>query len=349
MSRSELKKFILNNRERLVEKIMDEQLQLMPNLKTDYNSAVIKKSKSYTASNLNYLAQAVYIDEKNIFVNYYNWLYTVLKERGIGIEVLNNHLLAIKNVFSLELEPEEFKLIDQILNAAEIKLDNPDNYQQSFIKEENFLAQKAEDYLSFLLNMEREKAVQLIMDLVDQGTAIEDIYLNIFQVVQYEIGRLWQLNQISIAQEHYATSVTQLAMSQLYPKIFSHLKKGKKVLTTCIGDELHELGIRMVADLLELNGWDTIHLGSNTPINEIVNLLQKKEIDLLAISATLPDQLADSRNLIKAVRGNKNFAGIKIMAGGRLFMQSDDLWQKIGADAFAVDAKEAVKVADSLL
>lgn len=349
MSRTEIKEYILKNRDSLVDKIMEQQMQLMPELKVKYNSAMIEQSKSDTSYNLNYLAQAVFIDEKSIFSNYYNWLYTVLKERGIGIELLNKHLLAIKNVLKSELSQKDFSLVKDFLLEAELSLETSDNHYQSFIKADNFLGQEAEKYLSFLLNMERKQAVNLILNLVDGGTSIQDIYLKIFQLVQYEIGRLWQLNQISIAQEHYATSVTQLAMSQLYPKIFTSFKKGKKALTTCIGDELHELGIRMVADLLELNGWDTIHLGSNTPASEILKIIEEKEINLLAISATLPNQLEESRSLVNAVRENNKFTNLKIMVGGRLFLQSSDLWQKIGADGFAADAREAVKVADSLL
>jgi methanogenic corrinoid protein MtbC1 len=349
MSRAKIKEYILENRESLVEKIMAEQMELMPELKEKYNSAMIAKSKSDSSHYLNYLAQAVFIDEKKIFSNYYNWLHTVLKERGIGKDLLNKHLLAIKNVLKLELSQENFKLIENFVEEAELNLKKSNNHYQSFINEDNLLKQEAEKYLAFLLDMKREKAVKYIVDLVEQGTSIEDIYLKIFQVVQYEIGRLWQLNQISIAQEHYATSVTQLAMSQLYPKIFTSYKKGKKALTTCIGDELHELGIRMVADLLELNGWDTIHLGSNTPAAEILNILAEKEIDLLAISVTLPNQLEESKSLISAVRESDKFSELKIMVGGRLFLQSSDLWQKVGADGFAIDAKEAVKVAESIL
>ena len=230
-----------------------------------------------------------------------------------------------------------------------MSLEKSDNHYQSFINQDNFLQQEAEEYLSLLINMEREKAVKYILNLVNDGISIEDVYLKIFQAVQYEIGRLWQLNQLSIAQEHYATSVTQLAMSQLYPKIFTSFKKGKKALTTCIGDELHELGIRMVADLLELNGWDTIHLGSNTPAVEILKIIEEKDIDVLAISTTLPNQLEESRSLIEAVHSKDKTSRVKIMVGGRLFMQNSYLWQKIGADGFASNAKEAVKVADSIL
>jgi len=105
----------------------------------------------------------------------------------------------------------------------------------------------------------------------------------------------------------------------------------------------------MVADLLELNGWDTIHLGSNTPVLEILQIIEEKNIDVLAISVTLPNQLEESKSLISAVRENDGLSRVKIMVGGRLFIQNNDLWQKIGADGFASDAKEAVKVADSIL
>jgi methanogenic corrinoid protein MtbC1 len=328
---------------------MAEQMELNPELKAKYNSAMLKKARSDTSHNLNYLAQAVFINEKSIFSNYYNWLYTVLKERGIGVELLKSHLQAIKNVLKQELSQEDFNYLTGFLNEAEQSLSSPENHYQSFISDENHLKKEAEKYLALVIEMEREKAVKHILDLVDRGISIENIYLNIFQITQYEIGRLWQLNQLSVAQEHYATSVTQLAMSQLYPKIFNSFKKGKKALTTCIGDELHELGIRMVADLLELNGWDTIHLGSNTPPAEILDIIEEKEINLLALSATLPNELEEIKNLIKIIRQNSQLEQLKVMVGGRIFMQSDKLWQKIGADRFAIDAKEAVKVADSFL
>jgi len=349
MSKEEIKDYILNNREDLIDKIMDEQFNLMPELKKKYDKRDVEISKRDISYNLNYLAQAVLANEVNIFSNYYNWLYTVLKERGIRAEVLKIHLKAVRKVLKEELPEENLKIIESYLTAATEGIENPKYHYQSFITEANDLADKAKEYFSFLLDMEREKAVSFILNLVESGTAVEDIYLKIFQPAQYEIGRHWQLNKISVAQEHYATSVTQLAMSQLYPKIFNSFAKGKKALTTCIGDELHELGIRMVADLLELNGWDTIHLGSNTPPAEILNIIVKKEIDLLALSATLPNQLEKTRSLIKVIRQDDNLKQLKVMVGGRIFIQSDRLWQKIGADGFAIDAKEAVKVADSLL
>ena len=349
MSRLELKDYILNNKLELIDKIMEEQMKLMPELKEKYNDSMIEKSKSDTEYNLDYLAQSIYADDKKIFSNYYNWLYSVLSKRGIEKKVLIKHLEAVKNVLEKEISSKNFEILISYLKAARENLKEDKTRYKSFIREDNKYHEQAQKYLDYLLNMQREEAVELIVDLAENGVDIGDIYLNIFQIVQYEIGRLWQLNEISVAEEHYATSITQLAMSQLYPKIFSSYKKGKKVLTTCVGDELHELGIRMVADLLEINGWDTIHMGANTPAAEIINILKDKNIDLLSVSVTLPFQFENAKELLSKVRADKELEDLKIMVGGRLFLKSDDLWKKIGADAFAKNAKDAVKVADSLL
>ena len=45
-----------------------------------------------------------------------------------------------------------------------------------------------------------------------------------FQCSQYEIGRLWQMNKLTVAQEHYCSAATQLIMSLLYPRIFDTKK-----------------------------------------------------------------------------------------------------------------------------
>nr|WP_243687075.1 B12-binding domain-containing protein [Methanobacterium formicicum] len=83
----------------------------------------------------------------------------------------------------------------------------------------------AKNYMDALLNLRRNEASDMIMKAVEEGTSIKDIYMNVFEASQHEIGRLWQTNQITVAQEHFCTAATQRVMSQLYPHIFSTQKK----------------------------------------------------------------------------------------------------------------------------
>ena len=70
------------------------------------------------------------------------------------------------------------------------------------------------------------------MDAVGYGTGVKDIYLHIIQPIQYEIGRLWQMNRISMGQERFCTAATQMVMSQLYPPLFASKKTGQRLAVT---------------------------------------------------------------------------------------------------------------------
>src|SRR5690606_1855997 len=113
-------------------------------------------------------------------------------------------------------------------------------------------------------------------------------YQHIFQPSQYEVGRLWQCNKITVAHEHYCTAATQLIMSGLYSYIFSADRIGKTLVACSISGELHELGIRMVTDFFEMDGWDTYYLGASMPDRQLIEALIEHNADVLAISVTLP-------------------------------------------------------------
>ncbi len=96
------------------------------------------------------------------------------------------------------------------------------------------------------------------------------LYLQVFQPALHRVGRLWQLNRVGVAEEHYCTAATQLIMSQLYPYLFTGERHRRIMVATCASGELHEIGARMVSDFFELEGWDTIYLGASAPAGEVV-------------------------------------------------------------------------------
>jgi methanogenic corrinoid protein MtbC1 len=169
----------------------------------------------------------------------------------------------------------------------------------------------------------------------------------VFQKTQQEIGRLWQLNQISVAQEHFCSAATQMIMAQLYPMLFKGELKQKHVIVACVGGELHELGARMVADIFELEGWDSYFIGANTPIRDLLKTISEKKVPLVALSVTMTYHLSELKEYIREL--HKSSSNLKIMVGGYPFNVTPTLWQKVGADAWAPDAVQAVQVAETLL
>lgn len=223
------------------------------------------------------------------------------------------------------------------------------SYQDGELRDESGLKTLADAYLGRLLQADRHAASRMILDAVDQGTSVRDIYLNVFQPSQYEVGRLWQNNQISVAQEHFCTAATQMIMSQLYPVIFNSEKNGLRLVATCVGGELHEIGMRMVTDFFEMEGWDTYYLGANTPAESIIHTLQEKKTDIIAISASMTFKIDAVIGLISDIRASESAENSKILVGGRPFNIAPDLWRRVHADGYAPDAQSAITSAENLL
>jgi methanogenic corrinoid protein MtbC1 len=204
-------------------------------------------------------------------------------------------------------------------------------------------------YLDLLLKGQRHKALQTILDRVEAGLPVDTVYIDVLQPVMYELGRLWQMDEIDVATEHYVTAATQVLMARLFPHALNQKRISRTMIGCCLGSELHELGMRMVCDFFEFEGWDTYFLGAITPQESLLGTIRSRRPDLLCLSATMSFGLPQIRDLIRVIQGFSEDKIPKIMVGGLPFIINPDLSTVVGADATAPDARLAVQVADTLL
>lgn len=211
------------------------------------------------------------------------------------------------------------------------------------------LKQPAERYLEYLLNGRRREATDLVEAVLGKGADLKRVYLDVFQKTQHKVGKLWMRNEISVAQEHYCTASTQAIMALMYPRLFKGERNGRVAVAACVGGELHELGMRMVADFLEMEGWDTYYLGANMPDADVVSAVKEREADLLAVSVTMPYNVNLAEGLIKALRSEPGLEEVKILVGGYPFSIDSELYRAVGADGTAGDAEEALAVINGMM
>lgn len=211
------------------------------------------------------------------------------------------------------------------------------------------LDELAREYLKAMLARERNRANDLVAEAIDHGASLMDIYLGVFQPVQYEIGRLWEIGSISVGHEHYCTNATQLIMAKLYSRLFSGVTGDRRLVAACCQGELHELGLRMLTDIFEMDGWDTHYLGASTPGESVVSTLADTRAHLLLVGATIHDRLASAKELIDLVRASASVGHIPILVGGYTFRTVPDLWKKVGADGTAPDARGALQLGAELV
>lgn len=320
-----------------------------PRLMKRYGAAGKVRCYEDAVFHLNFLAEALTMNLPDMYANYILWAAAMLKSRNIPESDLHHNLDFVQQAIHEILGPEFSAVTKEYVAAAKEKLKEKTEENVSYITDDNPLKKEVETYLEYLLQGKRREATLLIEELIQQGVAIKDIYESIFQVSQYEVGQLWQCNKITVAQEHYCTAATQQVMSGLYQHIFSAKRKGKTLVACSISGELHELGIRMVSDFFEMDGWDTYYLGANIPDNQLQEALREYKSDVLALSVTLPTQVSKAATLIKKIRGNSDLTSLKIMVGGYPFLTNPDLWQRVAADGFAQNANLAITRANELV
>lgn len=329
--------------EELARDVLARQYVRLPQLRTAYGPAGVAKALDDACWNLRYLAEAIAGNCPLLFKHYMSWLWTMVEPYGVTREQMSMHLGLVGEVLTERLPGIVGPELHAVLAAGREGLLEAEPPLR-MVQEHAPHAARAERYLAALLDSDRGAALAVVQEAAGAGLSVPDIYLHILQPVQHEIGRLWQTRRITVAQEHYATAVTQLAMAQLYPVIARTPKNARKMVATCVGSELHELGVRMVADFFELAGWDAYFIGAGAPVPALVQTIVQRQPDVVAISATIVVHLSEVRRLIQAIRMSA-WARPLIMVGGYPFNAVPDLWKIVGADTYAADAQSAVRIA----
>ncbi len=177
-------------------------------------------------------------------------------------------------------------------------------------------------YLSALIDGKKDECTRIILSLLDNGVPVKEIYTNVIKRSMYRIGQLWENDRTSIAREHQATKITEIIINIIYPYILKVPKIEKKVIVTCTDKEFHELGARMVSDVFELNGWNSIYLGANTPKDELIKLIEEEKPNLVAISLNFYINIVRLMKEIELI--NEKFPDLQIIVGGQAFNDGNE-------------------------
>jgi methanogenic corrinoid protein MtbC1 len=205
------------------------------------------------------------------------------------------------------------------------------------------------DYLAAQLAGDRRKALALVSALATRGDlSAADVRRHVIRRAQKEIGRLWQQNEISIAQEHMATAISHLALAELFQREHPAAPNGLTVVVACVEGELHDFPARLVADELDVAGFDVRFLGASVPADTLLSFIAREDPDLLVISATMAFHADNVRQLVERVRTTTR-GELPIAIGGQVCEWVESLADEAGVELSGCDASDLVRDAKALL
>jgi methanogenic corrinoid protein MtbC1 len=341
--------FIDESRTQLVDSIFSCQLRAQPDIRERYDGQRFEHVRKDIDYHLMHLSGAIHMSSKVLFEAYVQWLKVLMHTYNLPEDDMWTNLTCMRDVLREEI-PEDLRDVSiEVLEAGLDQFDSASETVPEYISGDPEFAILATKYLSTLLSWERETASKLILDAVQRGVRLRDIYLEVFAIAQKEVGRLWLQGEISVAQEHYCTAATNLIMSQLRPYILKKERNGLKVVLSCVPGELHSMGLRILSDFFEMDGWDAVYLGGNTPIKSLLQIVKRTKPDLIALSSTMTFNLNYVTEFISTLRDTDGIKDTKVIVGGAPFVTDPELWNNVGAEGCAVDAERAVALGNRLV
>ena len=207
------------------------------------------------------------------------------------------------------------------------------------------------EFLERVLGPDEDAAGLLVQELVGRGVRVETLYLDLLAPTAHALGQLWDSDACDFLEVTIALGRLQRVMREV-SGVF--LQEGAadtvvgRALLSCIPGEQHTLGLFMVAEFLLRDGWG-VSVGTPTTSDELQALVRDGGFDVVGFSVACDTRLLRLRHEIAAVRRHAQNPRLRVLVGGRVFVEHPELVARVGADGYAETAADAPGCARRLL
>jgi MerR family transcriptional regulator, light-induced transcriptional regulator len=180
----------------------------------------------------------------------------------------------------------------------------------------------------------------------------ETVCVDIIQSVLLEVGERWMRNEVTIAMEHFASTLCRARLNAMIEALPVN-EDGPLVLSGCAPQEFHELGIVMTNYFLRRYGWRNIYLGQNVPAIDLEKDLRKLNPSLVVFSAGRTETaILLAREILPVIEHVKQqwLPQLTFAYGGSAFVGDAGLHELFpGQVYFGDDARQSIKLIKELM
>lgn len=158
-------------------------------------------------------------------------------------------------------------------------------------------------------------AERVVQEALAAGLTGAEILTRVLTPAMYRIGERWERAEITAVDEHLATAISNRIMGTIYGTLMVEMPTSKeRVLIAAVEGDQHVMGLRMIADVLEGSGYETIYLGADTPLAGLISSIQRHTPSVVALGATAPWSAKMLLETVIAVRASD--PAMPIVIGG---------------------------------
>ena len=193
-----------------------------------------------------------------------------------------------------------------------------------------------------------DKSVQLTAEALSSGVSPQDIITHGLQSGMGVVGEKYSSGEYFLPDMLLAARSMNAALEMLEPLLEdTGIPTIGKVLIGTVEGDIHDIGKNIVAAFLKGIGFEVFDLGIDVPDNKFVEEVRHKKPAILGLSALLTTTIPAMGRVIEALGTAGLRSSVKVIVGGAAVTQ--DYANHIGADAYAKDGGEAIRICKQLL
>ncbi|TAK82408.1 MAG: cobalamin-binding protein [Betaproteobacteria bacterium] len=186
-----------------------------------------------------------------------------------------------------------------------------------------------------------------VKELLDRGVRASDILEQGLIAAITVVGDRMAAGEAFIPEVLLAARAMTVAVGLLEPHLAAsgERQRGKILIGTVTGD-MHDIGKNLVVTMLRGVGFEVRDLGVNVARDKFYQEVAEFKPDVLGLSALLTTTMMEMKAIIQGLEEHSMHGRCKVMVGGAPV--SAQFASQIGADGYAQNAVEAVKLAQRL-
>jgi MerR family transcriptional regulator, light-induced transcriptional regulator len=198
------------------------------------------------------------------------------------------------------------------------------------------------DYLAALLARDSHHARVVVERALAGGADPAAVDLEVLAPTLRELGDRWERGELTVAEEHFATGITEGVMAMVAERMRRPPVGGRLAVVACPPGERHGVPARMLGDFLESAGWEVLVVGSDVPVRDLLELVEDEQPDVVCVSVTMA-QTIDAAFEVLGALGTADPRPL-LAIGGQAWDGTLRIAGAVGADVVASDPVELLRV-----
>lgn len=198
-----------------------------------------------------------------------------------------------------------------------------------------------------MVDMDLDKVIFYANEVIRIEISAEEAILQGLSKGMDRVSLLFEQNEYFVPEIVVCADTMYAGIRVLEPYLKTRIKHVGKIVIGVVEGDTHDIGKNIVVMMLEAAGFEICDLGRNVPSHLFVDKALETGADIIGISSLMTTTLDEMKNIVDDLRSRRAEKRPFVIVGGGPV--SSAFARRIGADGYAANAPEAVRLALRLM